>query len=722
MLPTAFERILDALRGNGCEYKTTSKPNVVKSQCPAHTSKTTNSWPLTVTGSDQKTLIHCHAGCDNEDVLAALDMTLADLFDDHNGAVYNYPDGRKVHRTATKKFWQSGNKTGRALYRQDALDGATTVFVTEGEKDADAIRAIGGFAVSSAGGAGNGHKADWFALEGMNVIIVADKDDAGKKHALQVVDLVTAARAKSVCVVEALEGKDAADHVAAGHGLDKFVDAPWWTPPGTDDYESDEDSPYEGVLAGMRDGEWLDQEEFEPLRYAVPYVIPEGLSFLVGPPKLGKSWMVAQIGLGIASGTTVFGSVKVDARPVLYLALEDGHRRLQSRFRKILGQGRRIPKWMHHITKAKPDEVIPMILAFLALHPGQQPVIFLDTFGKVKPPKKASQESYQADYDIVGKLKDAIDSVPGATLVIVHHTRKMGSDDFIDSVSGTQGVAGAADCVLILKRKRLSTDAVLAVTGRDVPEAEYAMVIEDGVLWKLDGIDLDAAAAAARSKSEKQADAKLGEHALTILAFVNSRPTTMVDEAFQMVKAGLEDLSADDIVKLRDAVGQTLRRLAETDRIIKLGRGLYRGHTSPRTSGEGSEGFEGSPGHGHESAVPGEGLGEGFTDGGEGKPSPPHPKPSKPSDSHEYIHAPDLGNLQNLHFLHQPSDADVMVSPDDGPNGQAQQTHSPSTDASREAYRNGLCRDCGKAPYSPGRPRCEQCHRIHMNVIAGYER
>lgn len=38
-----------------------------------------------------------------------------------------------------------------------------------------------------------------------------------------------------------------------------------------------------------------------------------------------------------------------------------------------------------------------------------------------------------------------------------------------------------------------------------------------------------------------------------------------------------------------------------------------------------------------------------------------------------------------------------------------------------DAYRNGMCRDCGVKPHSAGRPRCDECHRIHVNITAGYD-
>ena len=78
------------------------------------------------------------------------------------------------------------------------------------------------------------------------------------------------------------------------------------------------------------------------------------MGLLVGPPKKGKSWLVANIGLAVAAGGLALGVIPVTQRPVLYLALEDGHRRLQSRFRRILGFGQPIPADIEVITKATP--------------------------------------------------------------------------------------------------------------------------------------------------------------------------------------------------------------------------------------------------------------------------------------------------------------------------------------------------------------------------------
>ena len=96
------------------------------------------------------------------------------------------------------------------------------VYVTEGEKDVLALESVGAAATCSAMGAGKADKFDWSPLHGKNVIIVADNDEPGRKHAGQVAECL-AGKANSVRIVEAAVGKDAADHIAAGQTLDGFV-------------------------------------------------------------------------------------------------------------------------------------------------------------------------------------------------------------------------------------------------------------------------------------------------------------------------------------------------------------------------------------------------------------------------------------------------------------------------------------------------------------------
>lgn len=218
---TAYRVLLDALRANG---KTTIERSDSRATatCPAHDD---NRPSLSLARVEGSVLVYCHAGCRVEDVLAAVGLGPADMFDNRRGAAYRYPGGRVVHRKPDKSFPQSGNKTDTSLFHADRIGDACLVYVTEGEKDVLAIESAGGTAVCAAMGAGKAHKFDWSPLTDLNVIVVADRDEAGRKHALQVAKLL-ADVASSVQIKQAAAGKDAADHVAAGLALHEFVDLP----------------------------------------------------------------------------------------------------------------------------------------------------------------------------------------------------------------------------------------------------------------------------------------------------------------------------------------------------------------------------------------------------------------------------------------------------------------------------------------------------------------
>jgi hypothetical protein len=115
-------------------------------------------------------------------------------------------------------------------------------------------------------------------------------------------------------------------------------------------------------------------------------------------------------------------------------------------------------------------------------------MVIIDVFAKLRGNSAPGDSAYDADYKAVGRAKKVADDY-GVAFVLVHHVRKAGSDDFLTEVSGTNGLAGAADATLVLKRARNQGDGVLHVTGRDVDEAEYALTFNaDAGAWQmLDG-------------------------------------------------------------------------------------------------------------------------------------------------------------------------------------------------------------------------------------------
>jgi 5S rRNA maturation endonuclease (ribonuclease M5) len=225
MTATAYDRLLDRLREIHKVVKTNGRPNQAKAQCPAHDDRNPS---LSITGIEGQVLVHCHTGCPVEAVLDALGLTKRDLFDDHNGVDYRYEDGRNAHRTWDKRFWQTGNTNGHGttqLYRltevKSAVFDSKTIWLVEGEKDCHAIEVLGEVATTAPMGATNFHKVDASPLRGAKIKAIVDKDDRGEEWAKQVRDKLDG-QAETVEFYQAKIGKDAADHIAAGYGLDDF--------------------------------------------------------------------------------------------------------------------------------------------------------------------------------------------------------------------------------------------------------------------------------------------------------------------------------------------------------------------------------------------------------------------------------------------------------------------------------------------------------------------
>lgn len=219
---SAYDRVVDAIRSDGRKVVQTGEGKA-QAQCPAHDDQGPS---LSVTRIEGQTLIYCHAGCRTEDVLAALKLTMSDLFDAPSGVAYRYDDGRTVIRSTNKEFRQKGPTRGTGqLYRLgkviEAVANGATVYVVEGEKDVHAMESSGLVATCSPMGAGKWHKVDSSPLHGASVVIVADKDAPGERHAGDVLESLEG-KARSVKVVHARVGKDAADHIAAGLGPNEF--------------------------------------------------------------------------------------------------------------------------------------------------------------------------------------------------------------------------------------------------------------------------------------------------------------------------------------------------------------------------------------------------------------------------------------------------------------------------------------------------------------------
>jgi hypothetical protein len=288
--------------------------------------------------------------------------------------------------------------------------------------------------------------------------------------------------------------------------------------------------------------------QFPEPRWAIPGIVPEGLSVLAGAPKVGKSWLAMNAAIAVAAGGRALASIPCEPGPVLYLALEDNPRRLQRRIRQVLdGQpapgGLHLPIHCPTLTAGGAEQ----ITGWLDYHRNARMVV-IDVFAKIRG-QIAGSNAYADDYRATGIAKTIADQY-GIAVLLVHHIRKMGSEDFLEQLSGTNGIAGAADTIHVLQRSRGDADGVLHTTGRDVEETERAMRLDErtGTWHLIDGPALDH---------------MIHETRAVILRYVRGHPGAGPKE--------ISDATGLDIGHTR----KTCARMATAGHLIRVGDGSY---------------------------------------------------------------------------------------------------------------------------------------------------
>jgi hypothetical protein len=300
--------------------------------------------------------------------------------------------------------------------------------------------------------------------------------------------------------------------------------------------------------------------QFPEIKYVVPGLIVEGLTLLAGKPKIGKSWMLLHAAIAVASGGVTLGGIQCAEGDVLYCALEDNLRRLQSRLNKLLSAHQLLgadQEWparlsfrceMLRLAEGGLEQVRDWIKA--ANHPR---LVIIDTLAMVRARKGRDESSYDADYSAVKELRDMANEY-NVAIVIVHHLRKAAADDAFDTVSGTLGLTGAPDSILVLKYD--TAGMVLHGKGRDLIELEKALCFDQGACtWTIKGD-----AAEVRRSTERNVILTALEGAGEALG------PRQIAEAVGMKAANVRFL---------------LNRLLNEGEVVKAGYGKYRRRKAP---------------------------------------------------------------------------------------------------------------------------------------------
>ena len=201
-------------------------------------------------------------------------------------------------------------------------------------------------------------------------------------------------------------------------------------------------------------------------------ILTPGMYVIAGTPKVGKSFLMAQIAYYVSTGMQLWNNC-VTQGDVLYLALEDRYERLQQRLSTMFGYETSVN--LHLAVKSGTLEkgLETQLQNFIYSHPNTQ-LIIIDTLKKINDIGRENC-SYAKDYEVIDRLKNVADK-NGICILVVHHTRKEKAEDIFEMISGTNGIYGAADGALVLwKENRTSTQAFLSISGRDFPDQKITL-------------------------------------------------------------------------------------------------------------------------------------------------------------------------------------------------------------------------------------------------------
>ncbi len=306
-------------------------------------------------------------------------------------------------------------------------------------------------------------------------------------------------------------------------------------------------------------------------RWAVPGLVPEGLSILAGRQKLGKSWLALDLALAVGTGSAALGSIPCDAGDVLLIDMENGEKRIQQRVRKLRPDEN---DWscVERISVATESPMLgPDFVKALdqwRMEVETPKLVIVDVLQRIKPVGAKSRNAYENDYAALSSLQRWA-TTHGIAVLLIHHTRKGGADDPLEALSGSNGLSACADSTMVLDRKANAT--TLYVRGRDVPEAEHAMLFTDG-LWTVTGN----AAEVQRSTSR--------------------------NALLQALEDAREPMSPTELAAVTGMTANHVRQLAfrlkSAGEIVSVGKGRY---THPRYAGTSSDHRDG-PSVSHDTA------------------------------------------------------------------------------------------------------------------------
>ena len=431
----------------------------------------------------------------------------------------------------------------------------------EGEKDVDGLSGMN-FPAFTFGGVGDGlPDGVGHYLKDRRLVILADNDEPGRAHADKKAAIAHAAGAAAIKMVHFLElppKGDVSDFIARGGTAEQLLTridaAPIWLLSAESSHDqpaSPATSPGQGWRAKIVMANDLQGMTFPPVRHILPGYISEGATIIAGKPKIGKSWLTLDLCLAATANRFTLGTLKPAQGDVLYLALEDNNRRLKRRMAKLWPSfDARWPARLALVTDWKrADEGGLDDIEDWCRSVADPVMVVIDTLEKFRPVQNGKTAAYSADYAAVTGLQ----KVAGRhriAVVVNHHVRKMEADDPFDTVSGTLGLTGAADTIVVLKRH--AGAVTLHARGRDIEEVETALQFERATCrWTILGAAAD--------------------------VYVSNERAAVLSA---LATAGADGLAVSEIMAAtgsnsRGAMDTLLFKMKEDGEIVRVKRGIY---------------------------------------------------------------------------------------------------------------------------------------------------
>jgi len=230
----------------------------------------------------------------------------------------------------------------------------------------------------------------------------------------------------------------------------------------------------------------LDNMELREQKFFVEGMLPEGLSFIAGPPKFGKTYLNLQLAVSVAAGEDFLG-FHVNPCNVLYLYLEGDAAQVKQRLRDIYGD-RELPDNLYFVHEIPCLSAGGMSDLFGIVKDYGIRLVIIDTWQLIRDEATLRGTAYQREYNELTTLRSELYGKLGVSVLLTHHTKQVVGGKHVDDLhmlNGSSALSGCADAVLLITGRRGGDRYWLSAHGRTFEDVEIAMERTEPMGWKV---------------------------------------------------------------------------------------------------------------------------------------------------------------------------------------------------------------------------------------------